>query len=48
VCEHAPIGGPAPAIDTRRLWSTVAARWWGIDASSAFGRKHAPLDLLRA
>jgi uncharacterized protein (DUF1501 family) len=43
-----PIGGPAPTIDTRRLWSTVAARWWGIDASGALGRRHAPLDLLRA
>jgi uncharacterized protein (DUF1501 family) len=43
-----PIGGPAPTLDTRRLWTTVAERWWGIDASDVFARRHAPLDLLRA
>ena len=42
-----PIGGPAPAIDTRRLWSTVVRDWWGADASGVFTRRHAPLDLLR-
>jgi uncharacterized protein (DUF1501 family) len=42
------IGGPAPAIDTRRLWSTVARDWWGTDPSGLFTRRHAPLDLLRA
>ena len=43
-----PIGGPAPVIDTRRLWTTVAQRWWQADASGLFTRRHAPLDLLRA
>lgn len=43
-----PIGGPAPVIDTRALWSTVVERWWGGDASKVFGRRYAPLDLLRA
>ncbi len=42
------IGGPAPAIDTRRLWTTVARGWWDLDASGLFSRHHAPLDLLRA
>ena len=42
-----PIGGPAPAIDTRRLWSTVVRDWWGADPSGVFTRRHAPLDLLR-
>ena len=44
-----PIGGPAPAVDARRLWSTVVRDWWGLDAARVFGRRHAqPLDLLRA
>ena len=43
-----PIGGPAPTIDARRLWTTVAQGWWGIDAAGLFGRRYAPLDLLRA
>ncbi len=43
-----PIGGPAPVIDTRRLWSTVIERWWSMDSSGVFTRRHAPLDLLRA
>lgn len=42
------IGGPAPVIDTRRLWTTVVERWWGADASGLFTRRHAPLDLIRA
>lgn len=42
------IGGPAPVIDTRRLWTTVVERWWGADANGIFTRRHAPLDLLRA
>lgn len=41
------IGGPPPAIDTRRLWTTVAERWWSQDASGLFARKHAALDLMR-
>ncbi|MEO5691567.1 MAG: DUF1501 domain-containing protein [Usitatibacter sp.] len=42
------IGGPAPTIDTRRLWTTVAQKWWGQDASGIFTTRHQPLDLLRA
>jgi uncharacterized protein (DUF1501 family) len=42
------VGGPAPTLDTRRLWTTVAERWWGVDASGLFSRRHAPLDLIRA
>jgi uncharacterized protein (DUF1501 family) len=43
-----PIGGPDPVIDTRRLWTTVAERWWDTDASGLFTRRHAALDLLRS
>ena len=43
-----PIGGPAPALDTRRLWTTVIERWWETDASGVFTRRHAPLDLVRS
>ncbi|MEO7743898.1 MAG: DUF1501 domain-containing protein [Usitatibacter sp.] len=43
-----PIGGPAPAIDTRRLWTTIVRDWWGADPSGVFTRRHAPLDLLRS
>lgn len=46
--RRGPIGGPPPAIDTRRLWTTVVERWWDADASGVFNRGHAPLDLLRA
>ena len=42
------VGGPAPAIDTRRLWTTVVQRWWNADASGVFARRFDPLDLLRA
>jgi uncharacterized protein (DUF1501 family) len=42
------IGGPAPVIDTRRLWATVIDRWWGGDSARVFSARHAPLDLLRA
>jgi uncharacterized protein (DUF1501 family) len=41
------IGGPAPVIDTRRLWTTVAQHCWQADTSGLFARRHAPLDLLR-
>lgn len=43
-----PIGGPAPVIDTRRLWTTVVRDWWGADTARVFPRRHAPLDLLRS
>ena len=43
-----PIGGPAPVIDTRQLWTTVAQQWWGGDASGLFNRRYAPVDLLKA
>jgi len=42
------IGGPMPVIDTRRLWTTVAERWWNLDASSLFSKRYPGLDLLRA
>ncbi len=42
------IGGPPPVIDTRRLWSTVVERWWGLDSGGVFDRRHATLDLLRS
>ena len=42
------IGGPPPVVDTRRLWTTVAERWWEVDAAGLFSGRHAPLDLLRA
>jgi uncharacterized protein (DUF1501 family) len=42
------IGGAAPTIDTRRLWTTVVQRWWETDAAGLFGHNHAPLELLRA
>jgi hypothetical protein len=41
------IGGPAPVIDTRRLWTTVVERWWETDATGLFAGRPKPLDLLR-
>ena len=43
-----PIGGPAPAIDTRRLWTTVIEKWWNAPAGGVFTRRHEALDLVRA
>jgi uncharacterized protein (DUF1501 family) len=42
------VGGPAPVIDSRQLWSGVVERWWNGDASRLFARRYAPLDILRA
>jgi uncharacterized protein (DUF1501 family) len=42
------VGGPAPTLDSRRLWTTVIERWWDADAAGIFTRRHASLDLLRA
>jgi uncharacterized protein (DUF1501 family) len=42
------VGGPAPSLDTRHLWTTVVERWWGADASRLFVRPYSTLDLLRA
>jgi uncharacterized protein (DUF1501 family) len=42
-----PIGGVAPAVDTRRLWTTVVERWWGGRGATAFGAGYTPLVLLR-
>jgi uncharacterized protein (DUF1501 family) len=42
------IGGPAPVIDARELWTTVIERWWGGSAAGVFSRPRAPLELLRA
>ena len=41
------VGGPAPSVDARRLWTSVVERWWGGDASHLFARRYAPLDLLK-
>jgi uncharacterized protein (DUF1501 family) len=43
-----PIGGVAPAVDTRRLWTTVIEKWWDAPAEGVFNRRHRPLDLIRA
>ena len=42
-----PIGGPAPVIDTRELWTTIADRWWEAPSANLFTRRYKPLDLLR-
>lgn len=42
------IGGAAPVVDTRQLWSTVVSKWWGIPSRDVFPRDYAPLPLLRA
>ena len=43
-----PIGGVAPGIDTRRLWTTVIEKWWSLPASGLFPKSYRPIDLLRA
>jgi uncharacterized protein (DUF1501 family) len=43
-----PIGGVAPGIDTRRLWTTVVEKWWGLPSNGLFAGRHRPLELLRA
>ncbi|HUQ27543.1 MAG TPA: DUF1501 domain-containing protein [Usitatibacter sp.] len=43
-----PIGGPAPTVDTRRLWTTVIDKWWNASADGVFTRRHRTLDLIRA
>jgi uncharacterized protein (DUF1501 family) len=40
------IGGPAPAVDTRSLWSTIA-REWGVAPSGVFAGAYPTLPLLR-
>lgn len=42
------IGGPAPVVDSRSLWTTVIERWWGASADGVFPRRYPALDLLRA
>ena len=42
------VGGPQPAIDTRRLWTTVIEKWWERPADGVFARRHKTLDLIRA
>jgi uncharacterized protein (DUF1501 family) len=42
------VGGPQPAIDTRRLWTTVIEQWWGLRADGVFTHRHRALELLRA
>jgi uncharacterized protein (DUF1501 family) len=43
-----PIGGVAPGIDTRRLWTTVVEKWWNLPANGVFANRYRTLDLLRA
>jgi len=43
-----PIGGPAPAVDTRALWSAVVRDWWGLTPADVFGRAYPALRILRA
>jgi uncharacterized protein (DUF1501 family) len=43
-----PIGGPAPALDTRQLWTTVIEKWWNAPADGVFTRRHRTLDLIHA
>jgi uncharacterized protein (DUF1501 family) len=42
------VGGPQPAIDTRRLWTTVVRNWWNAPDGGLFTARHPPLDLLRS
>ena len=42
------VGGPAPTMDTRELWTMIAQRWWNVDARGVFNRDYKALDLLRA
>jgi len=41
------IGGPSPAIDYRRLYTTVIESWWGQSAHGVFDRTFQPLSLLK-
>ena len=41
------VGGPQPAVDTRRLWTTVIEQWWNLPADGVFARRHKALDLIR-
>jgi uncharacterized protein (DUF1501 family) len=43
-----PIGGPAPAVDTRALWSAVVRDWWGLAPSEVFAAAYPRLAILRA
>lgn len=42
------IGGVAPSVDTRRVWSTIVGKWWGADPSATFRGRYDALDFLRA
>jgi uncharacterized protein (DUF1501 family) len=42
------IGGVAPNVDTRRMWSTIVRGWWGADPVATFGGRYDTLDFLRA
>ncbi len=43
-----PIGGPAPVIDTRQLWTAVVEQWWNLDSGGLFNRRQKALAILRA
>ena len=42
------VGGPKPTTDTRQVWTTIAERWWGLDASRLFDGRYRSMDLVRA
>jgi uncharacterized protein (DUF1501 family) len=42
------IGGPAPVIDPRELWTAVIEGWWKQNGAGVFPRRYPTLDLLRA
>lgn len=42
------VGGPAPKLDLRHVWSTVARDWWAVAPDGLFDRAYRPIDLLRA
>ena len=42
------VGGPAPVIDTRALYSTIIENWWGQNPKGIFTQRFKSLDVLRA
>ena len=41
------VGGPAPTLDTRSVWSAVARDHWGVAEAGLFDRSYPVLPLLR-
>lgn len=42
------IGGPAPVIDYRALYTTIVESWWGGSANGMFNQRFRALDIVRA